>query len=406
VAIKNKSQLKEFGSVLRGVTFDPEKDFRPFGSEHSIELLRSNNIQENVLVLDNTYNLSLERVKNDQILNYGDILICMANGSKDLVGKTAFVSEKVSRRYTFGSFMGAFRPHKQEQGAFLQYLFQTAAFRDHVNLVLAGSSINNLTPALIEEFVFEAPEIDEQKAIAEALSDIDELIARLKQEISKRKNIFQAALATLLSNSDLPEDIQQGWEKYTLKELGNFYKGKGITKSEVRESGLACIRYGEIYTKFSAVIHKFYSYIDAETAKASVRIKMGDILLAGSGETKEEIGKATAFLFEDEAYAGGDIVIFRPHNVDSRFFGYLLNSPMVTSQKARAGKGDAVVHISASDLENITVVIPQKDEQVAISQILFDIEKSISTCEEQLLKMEMLKQGMMHDLLTGRVRLV
>ncbi len=169
------------------------------------------------------------------------------------------------------------------------------------------------------------------------------------------------------------------WEKCTLNDLGVFSKGSGITKAEVKEKGLPCIRYGEIYTHHKTVISVYNSYIDTTTAQNSKRIEHGDILLAGSGETKEDIGKATAFMFKDEAYAGGDIVIFRPKASDSTFLAYLLNSQSIVKQKASAGKGDAVVHISATDLRKIEVTIPPITEQKAIAKALTDIDELIET---------------------------
>ncbi len=184
------------------------------------------------------------------------------------------------------------------------------------------------------------------------------------------------------------------WIKCTLGELGVFSKGSGVTKAEVRESGFPCIRYGEIYTHHRTVVSAYNSFIDDATARTSKRIEYGDILLAGSGETKEEIGKATAFMFKDEAYAGGDIVIFRPRNSDSTFLAYLLNSQAVISQKASAGKGDAVVHISATDLGKIQINIPALGEQKAIAKALSDIDELIESFTIEIKKNENIKSGL------------
>jgi type I restriction enzyme S subunit len=173
------------GKVLRGVTFNAEADFRPFGSENSIQLLRSNNVQDNRLFLENTYNLSLDKVNTFQILKNGDSLICMANGSKDLVGKTAYIDDSVSGKYTYGSFMGSFRPDDPANGKYISYILKSHSFRNHINLILAGSSINNLTPALIEEFKFDMPNPGELKNIVEILSDIEMLIQETRNVKSK-----------------------------------------------------------------------------------------------------------------------------------------------------------------------------------------------------------------------------
>ncbi len=104
-------------------------------------------------------------------------------------------------------------------------------------------------------------------------------------------------------------NIPNGWNFLPLSKLGTFSKGKGILKDQVINSGFPCIRYGEIYTKHDFIVRKFNSFISEEVAKESNKIKNGDILFAGSGETTEEIGKAVAYIGNEIAYAGGDIII-------------------------------------------------------------------------------------------------
>ena len=113
-----------------------------------------------------------------------------------------------------------------------------------------------------------------------------------------------------------------------------------------------------------------------------------------------------AFLEQCEAYAGGDIVIFRPRNMNSMFLGYYLNTPAINQQKASLGQGDAVVHISSSALKTISCTIPDLDEQTAIAAILSDMDTDITELETRLGKVRQVKQGMMRELLTGRTRLV
>lgn len=86
--------------------------------------------------------------------------------------------------------------------------------------------------------------------------------------------------------------VPSDWEILPLSSLGNFSKGKGILKEQVIESGLPCIRYGEIYTTHDFILKEFKSFISEDVATESKEIKNGDILFAGSGETIEEIGKA------------------------------------------------------------------------------------------------------------------
>jgi type I restriction enzyme S subunit len=141
-------------------------------------------------------------------------------------------------------------------------------------------------------------------------------------------------------------------------------------------------------------------------AGLATRLVRGDILFAGSGETKEEIGKCVAFVDDVEAYAGGDIVILRPARENPLFLGYYLNTEPICRQKASRGQGDAVVHITASALGDIQVLLPLVSEQAAIAGILSDLDANINGIEDKLAKARQLKQGMMQALLTGRIRLV
>ncbi len=131
----------------------------------------------------------------------------------------------------------------------------------------------------------------------------------------------------------IPED----WDVKKLGEIGSFSKGQGIRKDQSQSGEIPCIRYGELYTRHSHYIKQYYSFISKEVALTSYKLAVGDILFAGSGETKEEIGKCAAFIDDIEVYAGGDVVIFSPFNTDSLFLGYLLNSPIVIKQAKDKG---------------------------------------------------------------------
>jgi len=100
-----------------------------------------------------------------------------------------------------------------------------------------------------------------------------------------------------------------GWTEKPLGELGVFSKGRGVCRADSNSGNLPCIRYGEIYTAHNDYIKTFKSFISRNVAQTSKMLKQGDLLFAGSGETKIEIGKCVAFVNDFEAYAGSDIII-------------------------------------------------------------------------------------------------
>ena len=228
----------------------------------------------------------------------------------------------------------------------------------------------------------------------------------LDQLIAKKRDLKQAAMQQLLTGQTRLPGFHGEWEVKRLGEVGTFAKGSGVKKDESQCGTLPCIRYGEIYTRHHDYIKEFYSFISPQVAATARLLKQGDLLFAGSGETKEEIGKCVAFLDDFEAYAGGDIVILRPLGVDSMYLGFCLNTPSINKQKASRGQGDAVVHISSSALADIELNLPPLPEQTAIAEVLSDMDAELAALEQRRDKTRALKQGMMQELLTGRTRLV
>lgn len=246
----------------------------------------------------------------------------------------------------------------------------------------------------------------EQEAIAEALGDADALIESLEQLLTKKRHLKQGAMQDLLTGKRRLPGFSGEWQVRRLSDLGNFLKGRGVTKDESLSGSLACVRYGEIYTRHNDCIKEFYSWISSQVAATATRLRYGDVLFAGSGETKEEIGKCVAFVSDCETYAGGDIIILRAEKADPRFLGYYLNTAPINRQKASRGQGDAVVHISATALADIQCRLPAVAEQIAIATTISDMDAEIAALDEKLAKARDLKQGMMQELLTGRIRLV
>ena len=124
----------------------------------------------------------------------------MANGSKALVGKAALFAVADGHAYTFGAFMACFRvSHKESNPAFVFNLFQTERYRDYISNLLAGSSINNLTPSSIESLEFLMPDLGEQTAIATLLSDLDAELAALEARRAKTRALKQGMMQELLT---------------------------------------------------------------------------------------------------------------------------------------------------------------------------------------------------------------
>ena len=261
----------------------------------------------------------------------------------------------------------------------------------------------DLTKVLIAK-----PTLTEQKAIATALSDVDALIISLEQTITKKKAIKQGAMQQLLTpphkgGKRLP-GFSGDWVQKTLGEVADFYKGKGLPKSEIKEgSEFPCIHYGELFTKYNEIIDRIESRTDK--SQDCFISKYNDVLMSTSDVTPNGLATASA-LFEDSVILGGDVLVIRPN---AQLYGSFLAFQVTTNrpQIMSLVSGTTVYHLYGSDMAKFRFMMPTDvDEQQAIAQILSDMDAEITQLESKKEKYQAIKQGMMQELLTGKIRVV
>lgn len=288
----------------------------------------------------------------------------------------------------------------------LVYYSMVLQFGSHAMQNTVKATVDSLRLPTFKNFSFSLPQdIGEQRAIAKVLSDVDGLLNALEGLIAKKQAIKQATMQQLLTGRTRLPGFSGKWERKRLGEIGTLTKGRGIKRDDVSSEGLPCVRYGELYTRYQDYILKVRSRIPPNIAATALPIKKGDLLFAGSGETAEEIGRCAAYLGEEPAYAGGDVIVLIPSGHNSIYLGHLMNSSIVSAQKARMGQGNAVVHIYINNLAQVQIELPSITEQNAIASVLSDMDAEITALEQRRDKTRAIKQGMMQQLLTGRVRL-
>ena len=198
------------------------------------------------------------------------------------------------------------------------------------------------------------------------------------------------------------------WQVRKLVQIGRFSKGNGGSKMDELQTGIPCIRYGDLYTSHTYFIHQSQGRISRERVEDYTPISYGDVLFAASGETIEEIGKSAVNLIKDEAYCGGDIILFRP-NIEAhpKFMGYATDFRPATDQKARMGRGFTVVHVYSDQLKRLAVPLPPLREQASIVRFLDHaarrIQRSIRAKEKLIALLEEEKQVVIHQAVTGQI---
>ena len=335
-------------------------------------------------------------------LKDGDIVFARTGAT---VGKT-YLYNREDGDLVFAGFLIRFSPNAQKiVPYYLKAYTNTSTYWKWVKITSQRSGQPGINATEYCSLQIPVPPLAEQRKIAEVLGVWDEAIekqARLIEKLALRK---RALMQRLLSAKLRLPGFSEPWKKVKLGDIGKFDKGYGVPKESIRNTGNKAITYGEIYTKHDFVIKKFTSYIDDETAVASKKITQGAILFTGSGETLEDIGKCVAFIDNDIAYAGGDIIIFNPSiEINSLVLSYCLNSAPVNAQKATYGQGHSVVHIYQKDLAKLQVTIPSVSEQTAIAEVLTAADREIELAKEKLERLRRQKHGLMQQLLIGKKR--
>ena len=183
--------FREVCDYVRGVTYNKSNEINDVNDE-SWELLRANNINvlTNTLLLENIKQINKEvRIKEGQFLKQGDILICAGSGSREHVGKVAYIFHDM--KYAFGGFMAVIRAKVLFDNRYLFHMFTTAAFSNFLNDNLNTTTINNLSSGLMKSFMIPVPPIAVQEEIARILDDFTELAAELAAEIEARKQQYE-----------------------------------------------------------------------------------------------------------------------------------------------------------------------------------------------------------------------
>ena len=256
-----------------------------------------------------------------------------------------------------------------------------------------GSTISRLYNGIVCDTEILLPPLEEQVAIAEALSDIDSLISSLQKLIEKKKAIKQGAMQELLtSKKRLP-----GFSgKRKRKKLGNYIKFEvGFPfKSRYFNSqhiGLRLIKNRDLKSDDQV-------YYTTEDVSSEYIVNNGDVLVGMDGDFTPCIWRKGVALLNQRV---GRIGAF---GMDLLFSYYLLQQPL---QELQIGTGATTVkHLSHFDVEELELTFPEEiKEQQAIAQVLSDMDNDIEQLEKKLAKYQQIKQGMMQELLTGRIRL-
>ncbi len=246
------------------------------------------------------------------------------------------------------------------------------------------------------------PPLPEQKAIAEALSDVDALLAAMTTLIEKKRAIKQGAMQQLLTGKKRLAGFTGKWVEKRLGDVGEFVGG-GTPSTAISSYWGGDIDW---YTPAEIGYAKYVNSSNRRITNEGLRNSAARVLPAGAIllTTRASIGLRAILKHEAATNQGFQSLIVNEES-DSEFMYYFL-STVVEEMESRAS-GSTFLEISSSKLKEIPIVVPQTvAEQKAIASVLSDMDAEIAALEATRAKYESIKQGMMQELLTGKTRLV
>ncbi len=201
---------------------------------------------------------------------------------------------------------------------------------------------------------------------------------------------------TVVPRLRFPEFLQDyPWAVRLLGNDATFEKGRGVSKAEVDPNGQhQCIRYGELYTRYSEVIREVVSRTSAADSTLFFS-QTNDVIVPASGETKEDIATASCVLLDGVALGGDLNVIRSPHN--GVFLSYLLNGSQ-RRELAKVAQGDTVVHLYPRQLAALSIAFPDAAEQQKIADCLTSLDEVIAAQGRKVEALKAHKRGLMQQL--------
>ena len=290
--------------------------------------------------------------------------------------------------------------HDQLNPSFLNYFLLSNMGQRQIDSFQAGGNRQGLNFGQIRSFRLTLPPVSEQHAIAKAISDVDALLAKLDQLITKKRDLKQAAMQQLLTGQTRLPGFSGEWEVKRLGEVFTISAGKSKSAYIIAGGRHWIVDMGSVSTDGRLIVSKPTNY-------SGDFLKIGDLVMP-----KDDIGGGgiigkVGYIDTDETYVLGDHVYRLTANMGNPLFlSYVINGYRTNTELRKKVIGSAQLGLGRKSVNEQEVPFPSYNEQTAIAAILFDMDTEITALETRRDKTRDLKQGMMQELLTGRIRLI
>lgn len=348
--------------------------------------------------------ISSEVAKNAKMIKCGDVLFAASGETKEDIGKSvAFVGN--FEAYAGGDIIILSTNALSCDAKYIGYASNSIQVIKQKAAKAQGDAVVHITSDSIKNIKISIPPLPEQKAIAEALSDVDELIAALDKKIAKKRLIKQGAMQELLTGKKRLPGFEEEWVVKKLGDIGVLLNGYAFKSETYNKAGkyniitIANVQNGKLTINDCNRILSIPSDIQEHQ-----KLKKNDILISMTGNVGRAcLVNASDCLLNQRV---GLLVIRDTQNCDKHFIFTIINDGKFENAMIESGQGAAQANIGKKDIEGFTFLLPTNiKEQQAIATILSDMDKEIADLEAQRDKYRLVKYGMMQKLLTGEIRL-
>ena len=395
--------LQLLGKLIHSVEYGSSAKSDAVGD---IPVLRMGNMQDGKLDWNDLVFTSDQTEIKKYWLSKGDVLFNRTN-TIELVGKCAIFEAK--RPAIFAGYLIRINcdPAKLDS-RYLTYIMSTEFARKHSLKVLSVAvGQANINGQKVKTYPIPIPPtLAEQEAIASALSDADALIESLEQLLAKKRLIKQGAMQELLTGTRRLPGFDGEWTEKAIGSEVDLLTGFPFPSSQYSEFGVRLLRGSNIkrgVTDWNAEITQYWPEITPDIRVYELAV--GDIVIAMDGSL---VGRSFAQLGEDDlpAILLQRVARLRSHSIDLNYLKSHICSPFFTAHCDKLKTVTAIPHISPRDIREFVISVPPTlREQREVAAILSDMEQEIMETEKRLAKARQLKQAMMQQLLTGRIRL-
>ena len=348
---------------------------------------------------ENTANKSTKAITND--------LFFTASGeTAEEIGKC--VSYQGVKDIYIGGDIIAIRPTNKYDSLFLAFVQNSSLLIKQKASLAQGHTVVHINSNNIASLKFAYPELKEQQQIAQSLLDVDGLVSSLEKLIEKKKAIKQGAMQALLTGKKRLSGFTDDWKPYKLGDLcavSGRIGFRGYTKFDLVNKGFGAITFSPSniinqkidFTKCDYI--SFYKYDESP----EIQVFNGDIIFCKTAS----IGK-TALIknLKEKATINPQFVLLNKFKCNNVFLYYILSGKKFTEQITSITGGSTILTISQEQFKQQIVYMPTEEEQNNIVLILSNMDDEIELLEQKLEKARQLKQGMMQQLLTGKIRLI